>query len=466
MAPTTHSAFPASSAARLIACPGSYELGLALSTGDRRSTIYSAEGTLAHSLSEASLLTGADPNGALGRTFKTDGFEITPDEDFLDGVQTYVGFIQGLIAMGYLVALETRVSPQVHWSGLPDLGIDLFGTSDCIAYHPGLDELLIGDLKFGKGVAVEVKDNDQLRYYSAGSLNVDVINALLAANNHTKRVYPGWKPRRVQTVVIQPRAHHPDGPIRKHDYTADEIIDFARVRLYEGVKAALTDKGKTLNAGKHCRFCPVLAHCEAHREHMVETARQVFLAIPPVNVAVDDLFSGSEKSENTDADQAGATTAPDPLAHLPEVSLTDDMIGLLMDRIAILKPFIAAVEALAEARDVQSKGSIPGWTSVPTQPRRAWGEADEAAQIAQLHNAGLAPGDYTETKLLSPAQVQKRVGKRKYDQLVKQFVGRKSAGTKLVPVEDPRAKQRKGRTAQEAFGLPAPTQTTTPKIED
>lgn len=445
MAPTGHSTFPASSSSRLIACPGSYELGLALSTGERHATIYSAEGTLAHSLSEASILTGADPAQALGRTFKTDGFEFTLDEDFVDAVQVYVGFVQGLIATGYLVALETRVSPTVHWTqgtALTPLPIDLFGTADCIAYHPVTDELLIGDLKFGKGVAVEVGGNDQLLYYGAGAMQPDVVNSILAYNNLTERKAPSWRPSRVRTVVIQPRAFHPEGPVRHADYTPDEVITWARERLYNGVRDAIRDQGKTLNAGKHCRFCPVLPYCPAHRQHMQDTARAAFAAMPPENIPLDNLLVSSAAAAPVDA--------------LPQVMLSDALLGDLMDRIAILKPFINAVEAIAKERDAKTPGAIPGWASVPTQPRRRWGDQDEAAQIAALHNAGLAPGEYLETKLLSPAQVQKRTGKKKYDQLVKQFVGRSSSGTTLVPVADPRA-QRQGRSAQEAFGfLPAP----------
>lgn len=451
MAPTGHSTFPASSSSRLIACPGSYELGLQLSQG-RRSTIYSAEGTLAHSLSEASILTGADPSQALGRKFSTDGFEFDVDQEFVDAVQVYVDFVQGLIAMGYLVALETRVSPTYHWTGLPDLGLDLFGTADCIAYHPEQNDLLIGDLKFGKGVPVEVQANDQVLYYGAGAMNPEVINAILAANGYAIRVGGNWQPASVRTVIIQPRASHPQGPVRHHDYTAQEVVDWARQRLYGGVEAAIKDKGQTLVAGKHCRFCPALPHCEAHRQHMQDTARQMFAAVPTENIPLPDLLvSSGDESSNEPAD---------PLDLLPAFALSDAMLADLLDRITILKPFIAAVEALAKDRDAKAPGTIPGWASAPTQPRRKWGEDDDAEQYQALLKAGLAHTEIMETKLLSPAQVQKRVGKRRYDQLVKPFVGRASSGTTLVPVADPRVR-RNARSAQEAFGLlPAPDKTT------
>ena len=432
MAPTSHSSFPASSSHRLLACPGSYTLGMALGPKERRSTIYSAEGTLAHSISEASLFAGLDPATQIGKTFKSDGHEFTPDDEFVDAVQVYIDFIEGLRAMGFYVALETRVSPMLHWTGLPVLGLDLFGTADCIAYHPQTQELVIGDLKFGKGVAVEAQNNDQFLYYGAGAMDVRLINRLRLDNDPASTPLPAdWKPSKVTTVCIQPRAWYPQGPIRLARYTADEVRAWARERLYKGVDVAINDNGQTLQAGEHCRWCPALAHCSAHRQHMQDTARAAFAAVPAVNT-------------------------PDPLAAMPAVSISDAALGDLLDKIALLKPFIAAVEQLGKDRSEAKPNSIPNWKVVPTLARRAWG-SDPGNVIADLHNAGVPPGKYTETRLLSPAQVEKRIGKQSYDALVKQHVGRNSSGTKLVPEADPRARLQ-GRTAQEAFGaIPANT---------
>ena len=292
MSATGHSQFPASSAARLLACPGAFALGKKYDTGGRRSTVFSAEGTLAHSLSEVALFTGADLSDMGGRTFTADGFEFSPDEDFIEAVQTYVDFIQGLEALGYLIALETRVSPMIHWSGLADLGVDLFGTADCIAYHPGSNHLLIVDLKFGKGIAVEVQGNAQLLYYGAGALSLPLINYIRQTHGlgQTSKL-----PGKLDTIVVQPRAHHPDGPIRKAEYTTDEVVNWSRNVLHTGVDRAIQDDGKTLNAGSHCRFCPALAHCPAYEKMMKDEAKAAFLNAPANNAPVqsttgDDLM--------------------------------------------------------------------------------------------------------------------------------------------------------------------------------
>lgn len=133
------------------------------------------------------------------------------------------------------------------------------------------------------------------------------------------------------------------------------------------------------------------------------------------------------------------------------------MLAQLMDRIAIIKPYIAAVEAMAEARSIEQPNAIPGWTTAPTQARRVWGEDDKKVLAQQLMAAGLSKADFMDEVMLSPAQVQRRVGRKVYEQTVKPFVGRRSSGVKLVPITDPRV--RRTVTAQEAFGLTNTNQT-------
>lgn len=443
MANTGHSQFPASSAYRLLACPGSYALGQSVDTGERRSTVFSAEGTLAHSLSEAAVLSDADLSGFAGRSFKADGFEFTADEDFLEAVEVYVEFVRGLRALGYIVMLETRVSPMIHWAGLPDLGIDLFGTADCIAYHPITGKLVIADLKFGKGIAVEAAGNPQFLYYGAGALSPDLLNYALRAHGHAA-LPDGWTPTEVDTVVIQPRAYHPDGPIREAHYTGAEVKDWARTTLYDGVKTAINDKGKTLVPGEHCRFCPALAHCPAAEKHTLDAAREAFKNAPLVNVP--DAAGGDPDAAPVQA-----------LAALPDTHISDKKLSELLDKIAVIKPYFAALEKLAEDRLAAAR-PVPGWKLIPTQTRRVWAD-DEPQIVSALFNAGLAPGQYTETRLRTPAQTEKLIGKAKFKALMDQLglVTQSPAGTKLAPEGDPRARAKIGRTAQEAFGAPQQT---------
>jgi len=443
-----HSKFSASSAYRLLTCPGSFDLGQKADPGSRRSTVFSAEGTLAHSLSEAALFSAADLSTLTGRAFHADGFDFTVDEDFIEAVETYVDFVRSLEALGYVIALETRVSPAIHWTGLADLGLELFGTADCIAYHPDLNKLLIVDLKFGKGIAVEVADNAQFLYYAAGSLSRNVINAMLEAHGR-QTLPPGWTPSEVETIVVQPRAHHPDGPIRRQSYDPAFVRRWAQTTLYEGVDKALKDKGTTLVAGDHCRFCPALPHCPAYKTMLDTEAKNAFLNAPATNTPAANLAA--------DDDPLALPVQPVALAVLPPTHISDEELGELLDKVALLKPYFAALEELAMDR-LKKARPVKGWQTAPTRTKRIWND-DEQSVASALRAAGLSLVDVAELKLLTPAQLEKKLGKAKFKQIlaktVPNLVTRSAPGKTLVPDGDPRARlNQHSRTPQQAFGIP------------
>lgn len=425
MTPTAHSTFSASSSARLLACPGAYDLSRRVDDGTRKSSVFSAEGTLAHAVAEACIHAGCEAADFIGQTRTADGFEFRVDDEFAEFVQTYVDYVRGLRAMGFAVMLEARVRPAVQWDGLKSLPADLFGTADCVAYHPDMKVLAVGDLKFGRGVPVEVEGNSQLLYYAAGASHEQVLKPLCAA--------AGAPFKGVDTVtltVIQPRAPHRDGPIRRHAYTTGEVRTWARTTLYEGVKRALADGGKTLRAGSWCRFCPVLPHCEAPRRLSFDTAQAAFM--------------------NTPIENFPAPT--DPGAALPDVHLSNKMLGNLLDKIEVIEPWLAAVRRLGQER-LEAGQSIDGWKLVPKRALRRWAGADEDETLQVLANTGLDPDDYSTTKPLTPAQVERRVGKRAYESIVAPHVVKASSGNTLACEGDPRTRISAARTAQAAFGI-------------
>lgn len=430
----THSQFSASSAARLLTCPASFKIAADLDTGVRTSTTFAAEGTLAHAISEAAVFAGRKPADFVGQTRAADGYEFTVDEDFAEAVSVYVDFVQGLRALGYVVALENKVSPTLQWPDKDALGVDLFGTTDCVAYQPDTGHLVIADLKFGRGVAVEVVDNPQLLYYAAGAMDPDgLIRRMLGWTSPADQSRP-VPLNAVQLVVIQPRAAHPLGPIRAKDYAPDEVREWARTALYDGVKTALADNGQTFKPSKHCFFCPAArnASCQALIQHTKDTARRAFLNEPIENVA-----------------------AADPAQITAKVgTLTDAELADLRDEIEITRPLFDAVQRVAQERAEQGK-TIKGWKLVAKRGVRAWADTDDKMlpQLDQfLPASGIAADSYSSRTLLSPAQVERKLGKKKYDQLVKPHVVKRSSGKTLAPEGDPRARIA-GRTAVEAFGI-------------
>ena len=418
MAPKAHSDFSASSAARLLACPAAYQLGREFAPAGRQSSVFAAEGTLAHSLSEACLFSNRDLSDYNGDTFTVEGFDFTVDEDFADAAQVYVDYGRSLRGLGYTITLEQQVSPTglfaLHSAALE---VDLYGTADLTGLHVKNKHIVMGDLKFGRGIAVEAQDNPQLLYYAAG-----VVSQLIDI------VEPDW---RVTLVVVQPRAPHVDGTIRTAEYTVEQVVRWANTVLYPGVANALTDNGKTMVPGSHCRFCAALPNCTGARQASVDTARQLFADTPMENIP------------------AAPIKAKTDFVTAPVKGMSDDELGSLLDRIEIVSGWTDAVKREAQTR-IDAGNTIPGWKMVPTRPRRTWGGNTDAEVDAALTTAGVDPTKYKAEVIRTPAQVEKAVGKKVYRDSVEALVGKESSGVKLAPDTDPRTRVGR-RSARDAF---------------
>jgi hypothetical protein len=118
--------------------------------------------------------------------------------------------------------------------------VDITGTADLIFVEN--DRLTVGDLKYGRGV-VEATRNKQLMTYLFGAI---------------QRFGPRPSYR---VVVLQPRAWHPDGPIRSYTVTEAEMDVFA----FELERAIEENYGNgQCHPGDHCRnYCEAFGSCRA-----------------------------------------------------------------------------------------------------------------------------------------------------------------------------------------------------------
>lgn len=251
----------------------------------------------------------------------------------------------------------------------------MFGTADCIHLSPD-GVLTVVDFKFGRGVPVEVKDNPQLLYYAVG--------AALAYHNYSVK--------KIRVVVVQPRCRHPDGPIRLHDYEPADLMDFIAL-LRE--RAAETEKpDAALNPGAWCRFCLAAPTCPALQEVALETAK---------------------------LDHEDATT---------------DELAEALGKVDVVETWCKRVreEAVRRAR----AGNPPtGYKLVATRATRRWVDEREA-ELTLLETHGLAKSTVLETKLRSPAQIEKAIGKKFAQSVLASLVESKSSGVTLVTLDDPR----------------------------
>ena len=279
-----HSRVGASTAKRWMNCPGSVSL---LEKVTRRpNSKYAAEGTVAHSVAESMFefgIPGVLPkdNGQLGRIIIQDGFEIEIDIPMIEGAQLYAETIfNDMIELGLpnpYVEYKSgsgngrvmRPSSVMQYLkietgfNLKSIDEELFGTNDASVCVP-FGKLIVYDYKYGAGVAVNPEENEQLMYYALGIAETfGGLDALCL--------------QEVELVIIQPRAKHNDGPIRRWSTTPERLAQFGLE-----VKAALAEAKKPdapVKSGSWCKFCDAKSICQAVRNEVNRIAQIEFAPV-------------------------------------------------------------------------------------------------------------------------------------------------------------------------------------------
>ncbi len=354
---TAHSRIGASSMERWANCPGS--VALCETLPEEPSSVYAAEGTEAHAYAERAIT---------GNGWSTNNPELR------EAVQIYKDAIEAL------PTTERHVEVKVQ---LLELHPMLFGTAACVVWNAEERVLAVADFKYGAGMPVAVRDTRPLKYYAVG--------AMLRFD---------YRPRRVRTMVVQPRCPHPDGPVRTADYEAIELIDFAG-EIIEAVRRVMAPDAP-LVAGDWCRksFCPARAVCPAVKALANE---QMLRAFAP-------------------------DTAYDPL-----------LLADTLRKLPILEDWIKGVREFAYKEAEQGR-TAPGYKLAAKRPTEHWRVDTTPEKVAEAF--GLTVTDIVSTpELLSPAQVRKQVpGKNDKERAaaLAVFTEKVSSGHALVPIDDPR----------------------------
>ena len=351
-----HALLSASSAHRWLACPPS---AVAAEAYPDQDTEFTREGTLAHEVAEAV---------ASGRLL-SETRRIAPE--MLDCAKQYADYIEEQKkSADAVVLLEQRVdfSPWVP---------DGFGTCDCIIIQG--DTLTIIDYKYGQGVAVDAKDNPQMKLYALGALNdygfaCDV--------------------KRVEMHIFQPRIDN----ISRDETTVDELLAWADKTVKPIAEKAAKGKG-THTPGEHCRFCPHAGRCRSLTKVCTE-----YVETHQMRVAVPVL-------------------APHEVA---EVIRMEPLISLWLKRVKD--------QALTTLMD---GGEIPGFKCVEgKQGNRKW--KDDLEVNALLMKNGYSYEEYTKTELLTVAQMEKALGKAKVEALLGELITREPGKPTIAPETDKR----------------------------
>lgn len=387
MPPKAHADLSASSAYRWMVCPGSVQLSQGMPD---KSSPYAREGTAAHTLMERSLSKKLDPHTWLDTEiavpYKEDGYSkldhVTVTEEMCDAVKVAVDEVWRRITDPQD---KLFLEQKFDLAPLNPPG-PMFGTADIVIWKPRDKKLIVIDLKYGAGVAVDATENSQLLFYGLG--------AVVALN---------VAPEEIELVIVQPRAYHKDGIVRPFHLNFETLRFFKRELFAAGAKTLLADA--PLVAGDHCRFCKAQAVCPAQRQLAVETAQSEFDAI----------------------DEPSALPAP--------AVLSVEQLSRILAVAPTLQEWLRSVEQYL-VNKLDRGEEVPGWKLVPKRASRKW--KDEGEVIDALTEMGLEDDSLYVRKLVSPAQAEKALKAIKVKPQLDELVERVSSGSNLVPDSDPR----------------------------
>lgn len=254
---------------------------------------------------------------------------------------------------------------------------DGFGTCDCIILQG--DTLTIIDYKYGQGVAVDAKENSQMMLYALGALNDYGI---------------AYDVETVEMHIYQPRINNNSVWTAK----AADLLYWADKTVKRLAADAAKGKGK-YKAGEHCRFCPHAGRCR----QLTKTCTE-YVETHSLRVAVPVLADWE----------------------VADVLQMEPLISLWLKRVKA-----QAMTTLLEG------GTVPGFKVVEGKlGNRKW--TDELAVAERLQAEGYQLGEITETKLLSPAAMDKSIGKKRVAELLDSLIDRAPGSPTIVPETDKR----------------------------
>lgn len=381
----THSKWGMSQAYRYSNCPGSVREA---AKWPNVSSVFAKEGTAAHEVGELCLRNGWDTERFLGEEVIVGNDSFTVDEEFAEAVQVYVDFVRGVAddsdAVLYLehsfdITQQILKRPAVDGDGV-------YGSNDASVYNKRTRKLTVVDYKHGKGVVVDVKDNEQLLGYALGALVELTAQRLLVDE--------------VEIVIVQPRAAHADGGVRRQTLDVMDLFDY-EPKLRAAILATL-DPAAPLVAGPWCKFCPAAPECPALRDKAIKDARLDFEMIGPEGMPVAELSK-------------------------------------LLDDGHLIENWIKTVRAYAHARAERGE-EVPGYKLVQRRATRKWKLRDDPEVIvSQLRDEfGWLPDEVYNQKLKGPATLEKLLPKAARQKFNDDYVVKVSSGTTLAPVADVR----------------------------
>lgn len=401
--PEAHSKWSASGFKKIMLCPGSkvLEVGRPDNT-----TIYAAEGTAAHELLEM-VLTGETPAaGYVGRIIQADGFDIEVTEEMAEYIQGVADRVKDYQGADGVLFVEQRLCYADYIDVPREEG---WGTGDVVIARG--DEIIVIDLKYGKGQWVDVKENPQLSLYGLGAL--DKFNGI--AGDFT----------RVRLVIDQPRISEKPS---EWDTTVEKLEAWGRSTARSVVATCINASAPYPTADEfvwrdtylrpgedQCKFCKAKAKCPKLRDEVAATVFETTAASP-------DEFAEAE------------------LPYTGYASQDADWIAACLNKVDLIEDWCKSVRAEADHRLLNGK-PVPGYKVVAGKKgHRAWTNAGEVEEL--FKSMRLKTEEMYSLKLITPTAAEKlakakTIGPRQWPKL-QALITQADGKPHVAPDSDPR----------------------------
>lgn len=368
--PTKHARLSASSAFRWINCPGSVALSDQCPTP--ASSSYADEGTLAHAIGELKLRYVNDEISK--RQLNAKMKPLLQNEYYCGEMEEATGYYADAVIEAIEAAgddAELMIEQQFSLDRWVPEG---FGTSDAVVIGGGVIQVI--DLKYGKGIKVDARNNPQLRLYGLGAANL--FDSLYDFDT-------------VRMTIIQPRLDH----ISTEELPLSELLAWAEDDVKPRAQMAMDGTDYTA-VGDWCRFCPAKAVCRKRAEYNLSIAKDDFRN-PPL--------------------------------------LSDEEIGEVLRRADELQHWVKDVGDYSLEQALAGK-QYDGWKLVEGRSVRKY--ADDLKVAEALKAAGYDEAMLYERKLYGISAMEKIIGKKRLTETLGDLIMKPAGKPVLVPESDKR----------------------------
>ena len=235
--------------------------------------------------------------------------------------------------------------------------------------------LYVVDLKYGKGIPVSAQLNSQMMLYSLGALNLfDTIYDIYT----------------VSMTVHQPRLES----ISTWEVPVDELKNWANEELKPKADLAIKGEGDFM-AGSWCRFCKARYQCRARADSFLKLAQMEFK---------------------------------------PPALLTDDEVAEVLGLADELAKWSADIYSFATDQSITHGRQWNGFKLVQGRSNRRYSSEEDVVEATI--KSGFT--DIYKKSLIGISEMEKLMGKKKFSEILGNFVYKPKGKVTLVPNSDKR----------------------------